>query len=355
MVTTTLDVEREEVQPENVVSREQLFVQTLGEVGVERLRSHRDHGARVIGNAVSDHRRLEEGTGEVEPAGDLAVGVQRIVYVAHQRVAETKRGCGERVGDGGINVRVVEPRVALGQRQEAVCVGVLEADDHRQPLVVDNVLPLGAEHTPRLLVEPLVVPARVSRLQLARDPVVFAHPDGVYHGQQTLLVDARVAGVVAGVTTARFVRSRVKWQQPICTLKQEAIVERAYSASLLCWAAVHVGGIDESAEFIEGRRPHCVAVGIWRRQGAHQVHTPLAEPAVERIVGRDRNRDALRMKFLCRERATPVETAFDSGAVRQPKDQRMREIMVNKLAQLHQWKRMVAQFVGEHIQHTRAD
>ncbi len=107
-------------------------------------------------------------------------------------MAESERGGGELVRHGRVDSRVVVVRVAEPLGKEPEVEHVPRAEDQREPLVVRDVDHLGRGYLLGLLVQLLVVPARVERLELGRDSVVLAEPDQVDQGQARLLVDPAV-------------------------------------------------------------------------------------------------------------------------------------------------------------------
>ena len=278
---------------------------------------------------------------------------------------------------------------------------VVKAEDDRQPLVVDDVLPLGDEDAARLLEETLVVPAGVPQLQRRRQPVVLAGEDGVHHGQSALLVDARLAApeadpraVHTGVALLILLWRRRRPALPLAAAPpaaapasaspeeavpsgerlrsgggrcagqrqqvaaaddQQAVLEGAQPVRLLLLTAVQHRRVQEGGELIDGRGRPGDAVRLGRRQGANQTHTPLAEPTVERVVGGDLYGDALRVERRGGQRLSIVLTALDGAAVRQLEDERVVEVVVNELSPLHHREGEAAQFPGDAVHNAFAD
>ena len=67
------------------------------------------------------------------------------------------------------------------------------AEDCRQELVVSDVLDLGSDYLPAFLIEGLLVPVRVDRLEQGGNPVVLPHQDGVQGRQACIVVYPLVA------------------------------------------------------------------------------------------------------------------------------------------------------------------
>ncbi len=80
------------------------------------------------------------------------------------------------------------------EQHEVVLLHDLPAEHHGEELVIGDLLLERADDELGLLEEGLVAPVRVHALKLAGDAVVLAGEERVQHGQDSLLVDAGVAG-----------------------------------------------------------------------------------------------------------------------------------------------------------------
>jgi len=121
-----------------------------------------------------------------EPEGLVEHGIDERQY----------RG-GEPVADGRVGGLVVRVAVTLRQQFQPVALGVLLAEQRRQPLAVRDVLYGGRDDFLGLLERALVVPVRVDDGQQPGHPVVFSHPQRVHGRQVRLRVRPHVARLVA--------------------------------------------------------------------------------------------------------------------------------------------------------------
>ena len=106
---------------------------------------------------------------------------------------ELKDGIANTVEGGGRQLVVVVHMVPVALRLEVEGLSENLAEDCRQKLVVSDVLDLGSDDLPALLVEGLLVPVGVDGLQQGGDPVVLSHQDSVKGGQACVVVHPLVA------------------------------------------------------------------------------------------------------------------------------------------------------------------
>ena len=133
-----------------------------------------------------------------------------VFETSHNNHIVKPEGCSsELIVYPGVCVLAVPAGVSSGEGREVEPLHVVGSQDHWQPLLVDDVLPLRYEESPRLLQtelrhemreretphleHSLWVPVTVERVELLGQPVVFPHPDSVEHSQPGLLVGARIS------------------------------------------------------------------------------------------------------------------------------------------------------------------
>ena len=111
-----------------------------------------------------------------------------------ERWDELKDCIADAVESGCRKLIVVVHVVAVALRLQVERLGENLAEDCRQELVVGDVLHLGSNDLPTLLVEGLLVPVRVDGLEQGGDPVVLPHQDGVQSCQACVVVHPLVTG-----------------------------------------------------------------------------------------------------------------------------------------------------------------
>ena len=149
----------------------------------------RVHAVPVVHQNV---RRVAEALLQLELIDAVVVGVVPRHGRLYHRMTKTVSRSGEGVSDAGVRLRAVVAREVSGQQQLVVAHGLWAEDDWEELRVRDE-LQHGTHQLPGFLEERLVIKVRVIPRQLANDPVVFAHPDGVHAGESHLLVHALVA------------------------------------------------------------------------------------------------------------------------------------------------------------------
>ena len=196
VLTTALDVEGGQVEAVLLAGLlEQVVGHLLGHRVVEGLGHLIDHAHEISvrpATFVEIVRLLQHLR---QPLGaDVAVALRPALDRRRQQgVAESEGARREAGGHAGVRVGVVPVEVALLLKDESVPLHDLLAQDHGQELVVGDVLDDGGVDVTRLLEQSLVVPVGVDDGELLGDQVVVPHEDRVDHGQDGLLVDARIA------------------------------------------------------------------------------------------------------------------------------------------------------------------
>lgn len=195
VVPGPLNVDGREIQPGEGATRlgEEMVPDRVGDVSVEghALCSQQTHEE---GLEVADILVIEGGrVGEVILDGHRVAHV--VVELVHpgkvrpnEGVSEPEGGRRHLLADAWVAAVVVVLLVATLPRHQAVLGHGLAAEHHGQPLVEDDVLQLGDEYPPRLLIQLLVRPEIVDPMQLAREAVVLSEENRVQDGQSRLLV-----------------------------------------------------------------------------------------------------------------------------------------------------------------------
>ena len=110
-----------------------------------------------------------------------------------KRWDELKDCIADAVESGRRKLIVVVHVVAVALRLQVERLGENLAEDCRQELVVGDVLDLGPDDLPALLVEGLLVPVGVDCLEQGGDPVVLPHDHRVQGSQAGVVVHPLVA------------------------------------------------------------------------------------------------------------------------------------------------------------------
>ena len=110
-----------------------------------------------------------------------------------KRWDELKDCIADAVESGCRKLIVVIHVVAVALRLQVERLGENLAEDCRQELVVGDVLDLGPDDLPALLVEGLLVPVGVDCLEQGGDPVVLPHDHRVQGSQAGIVVHPLVA------------------------------------------------------------------------------------------------------------------------------------------------------------------
>lgn len=220
-----------------------------------------------------------------------------------ERVTETVGRRWEFVENAGVAISVVSFVVSFSQQIEAVQVDGVPAENARQVFVVDDMLPDGAQNFTARHVKSFVVPLSVDTLQLAGDPVVFAHHDRVQDTQSGIFRSAWIASIETKS------RSRLAFGQSTGLRQQITAAERrdghvhpsaGESAKPLRFARrlsvdvtqVEVGWIH--VDLFAGTEPLLAG----QRSGKRHANRPASlkvDFGKERIVARYGNRPAFRM------------------------------------------------------------
>ena len=96
------------------------------------------------------------------------------------------------IGNRGIDVAGVSRSEASAQGLQVARARLALAQDNRHELAVGDVLHLGADDAPRLLVHLLVVPLGIELGEAVGQPVMLARPEQVHRRQMEILVGPRV-------------------------------------------------------------------------------------------------------------------------------------------------------------------
>ena len=108
------------------------------------------------------------------------LSVTAVQFLGDETVAEAEGSRRESVGRHRIDTVVVSVVESAPEESQVEHFHHPLAQDQRQPLVVRDVLHLGADDLPGLVEQSLVVPVHVQRLQTRHDPVVFTQPSRVH-------------------------------------------------------------------------------------------------------------------------------------------------------------------------------